>query len=395
MQMAVDVDDGMGQPRPDLGRGLGPLVARSSGANVTPLCRAGQQPFSLDLARMRARPGGQAAGADGRAGGRRRRRPDHGRRALRHRGPFRRRPTRAGPFARRTVAVVLADDPWPHLFTPYPASAPDELPADHVHPPSGPRPRRGRWRWPRPWSTCWARPGRVAVDDYTLPMWSALPPVLAGAELVDAGPLFTAARLHKTPDEVECLRRSWRDQRGGHPGGRGPGPARRPASRAERGLPVRAVPAGCDDQLPGPGVPAHARADRRRAVEHERRHPLQPGHDRPRPVRGRGDLDRHRVGLRGLRLRRRAGPGWSARERGAPRPARAWEAITDAVLAEIRPGVTADVLTRVATEVNGGTKPWLDHFFLGHGSAWRAGRCSTSARTRARPTTSSWCWSRA
>jgi Xaa-Pro aminopeptidase len=43
-----------------------------------------------------------------------------------------------------------------------------------------------------------------------------------------------------------------------------------------------------------------------------------------------------------------------------------WEAITATVLAEIRPGVTADVLTRVATEANGGSKPWLDHFFLGH-----------------------------
>ena len=43
-----------------------------------------------------------------------------------------------------------------------------------------------------------------------------------------------------------------------------------------------------------------------------------------------------------------------------------WEAITTAVLAEVRAGVTADVLTRVAVEANEGSKPWLDHFFLGH-----------------------------
>src|SRR6187551_2096552 len=36
-------------------------------------------------------------------------------------------------FVRRPIAVVLAEDPAPHLFTPYPQSAPDELPANHRH----------------------------------------------------------------------------------------------------------------------------------------------------------------------------------------------------------------------------------------------------------------------
>ena len=75
-------------------------------------------------------------------------------------------------------------------------------------------------------------------------------------------------------------------ERGGDPGGRGAGPARRADLGAERGLPVRAVPARGHHQLPRPGVPAHARAGGRRALEHQRRHPLQPGDDRPRPVRG-------------------------------------------------------------------------------------------------------------
>ncbi len=37
----------------------------------------------------------------------------------------------------RPVAVVLADDEWPHLFLPFREGAADEseLPADHVHPP--------------------------------------------------------------------------------------------------------------------------------------------------------------------------------------------------------------------------------------------------------------------
>ena len=37
----------------------------------------------------------------------------------------------------RPVAVVLADDEWPHLFLPFREGAAEEteLPADHVHPP--------------------------------------------------------------------------------------------------------------------------------------------------------------------------------------------------------------------------------------------------------------------
>ena len=34
----------------------------------------------------------------------------------------------------RPVAVVVAGDPSPHLFTPYPEGAPPELPGDHLHP---------------------------------------------------------------------------------------------------------------------------------------------------------------------------------------------------------------------------------------------------------------------
>src|SRR5438132_5110632 len=35
----------------------------------------------------------------------------------------------------RPVALVLADDPVPHLFTPYPDGADGRLPQDHVHAP--------------------------------------------------------------------------------------------------------------------------------------------------------------------------------------------------------------------------------------------------------------------
>jgi Xaa-Pro dipeptidase len=43
-----------------------------------------------------------------------------------------------------------------------------------------------------------------------------------------------------------------------------------------------------------------------------------------------------------------------------------WQEIMDAVLAVARAGATVADLGRTATKANGGTKPWLPHFYLGH-----------------------------
>ena len=44
-----------------------------------------------------------------------------------------------------------------------------------------------------------------------------------------------------------------------------------------------------------------------------------------------------------------------------------WRAILDAVLAVTKAGVTSGDLARAAIAANGGRKPWLPHFYLGHG----------------------------
>jgi Xaa-Pro aminopeptidase len=44
-----------------------------------------------------------------------------------------------------------------------------------------------------------------------------------------------------------------------------------------------------------------------------------------------------------------------------------WRMILDATLAVTRAGVTNSDLTAAATKANGGAKPWLPHFYLGHG----------------------------
>jgi Xaa-Pro aminopeptidase len=44
-----------------------------------------------------------------------------------------------------------------------------------------------------------------------------------------------------------------------------------------------------------------------------------------------------------------------------------WREINDAVVAVMRAGVTASDLTAAAMAVCGGDRPWMEHFYLGHG----------------------------
>ena len=44
-----------------------------------------------------------------------------------------------------------------------------------------------------------------------------------------------------------------------------------------------------------------------------------------------------------------------------------WRTVVDAVLDICKPGVSALQLGRAAVEANGGERPWIEHFYLGHG----------------------------
>ena len=207
--------------------------------------------------------------------------------------------------------------------------------------------------------------GGVAVDDYTMPMWSAFPVVMTGAELVDAGPLFTAVRLHKTPDEVACLRRSWRMSE--------------EATRAVKAL-VR--PGVRTSELSGAYL---SELFQRGATTNFLDPVFQPMPERVAdgPWSTNGDIPFNlvttdhvlsegeviwtdTVGLRGLCLRRRPDLGGWTCQCGAPGVARALGGDHHGGPRPDPARGHRDVLTRVATEANGGSKPWLDHFFLGH-----------------------------
>ena len=106
----------------------------------------------------------------------------------------------------RPVVVVVAGDPAPHVFTPYPDDVPGELPLDHVHPAVYPELDEGIDGMQHALGELISGHTRVAVDDLTAPLAAALDRACPAAEIVDAGSILGPAKITKTPDELSCIR---------------------------------------------------------------------------------------------------------------------------------------------------------------------------------------------
>ena len=268
----------------------------------------------------------------------------------------------------RTTALLVRGDESPHVFTPYPEGAPPELPRDHLHAPQWHDTDAGVDELARTVVDLLggvdAR--RIALDDYTAPMWFGLPKLLAPLELANANPLVTESRLHKTSDELECMRRSWRINEAATYAAE---QALRPGIRLTdlsaayfrrffelggtcnfldpvfQSMPRRIAdgPWSTNGDVPFALVTA----------DHIVTHGDVVWTDTVSGYEGyASDVGRTWViGPPSRRLRDLFGR---------------WQEIIDAVTAAIRPGVTGAELTRIAIEANGGTRPWLDHYFLAH-----------------------------
>jgi len=109
-----------------------------------------------------------------------------------------------------TLALVLGEDAYPHLFTSHADVALADLPRDHVHAglhpecSSGVRDLARRVRELAGTSL----PERIAIDEATIAMHLELPGLLPETTLVDAQPILAGARAVKTRDEIACLRRA-------------------------------------------------------------------------------------------------------------------------------------------------------------------------------------------
>ena len=109
------------------------------------------------------------------------------------------------------------------------------------------------------------------------------------------------------------------------------------------------------------------------------------------------DVEHHLLGvLLGLRAHL-VGRGERPR-RASTLSSQKWREILDAVLAVTKAGATSGDLARAAIAANGGSKPWLPHFYLGHGIGTNAAEMpmigtdlGPGVRRQLRLTRQAWC----
>jgi Xaa-Pro aminopeptidase len=107
-----------------------------------------------------------------------------------------------------TTAIVLPHG-LPHLFTPYPEGAAPELPAEHVHQPLLVEFDQGVAALSRALvDLVGAGEVHVGFDDLAGAVMEQFPALSPKTKVGDAGTVLGSAKLFKTPDEVECIRRA-------------------------------------------------------------------------------------------------------------------------------------------------------------------------------------------
>ncbi len=269
----------------------------------------------------------------------------------------------------RLVAVVTADDPVPHLFTPMRA---DErvlaaLPADHVHGATYLDFDEGVEQFVRALTGLVASGAKVALDEWTHAMTRERS-VLFATDPVDAGRVIGGAKLLKTPDEIACMR---------------------------EGLRISEVAVAEVHKMVAPGVrqsdltATFLRTIFEAGVDANVMDPVwqvMPIHlsDGPWTTTGevacplltterrleKGDVIWNDVSTTFGGMHTDFGRTWivgrdpDARERAQ---FQRWRDVMGAVLDVTKAGARSSDLTRAAIEANGGTKPWMAHFYLGHG----------------------------
>lgn len=264
------------------------------------------------------------------------------------------------------VAVVLADDEWPHLFSPLP----DEpaLPADHVHGPVYLDLDEGVREFERRLGELVAPGATIGVDEWTFAMAREGSRLFADGPPRDAGKVVNKCKLRKTPDELACLREALRITEEG----------------------IAAVQAGLEPGIRQVELTATFLATVFEAGADA--NTLDPIWQVMPPTLGEGPWTTHGdlacPLLTTERELRRGDVLWvdtsvtyqgfhsdfgrtwivgdepTARQRAQ---FRLWQEIVEAVLEVARAGATHSELTAAARTVAGDRVPWMAHFYLGHG----------------------------
>ncbi len=273
-------------------------------------------------------------------------------------------------YVERPVAVVLADDEWPHLFLPYRESSAHEsdLPADHLHGPVYLEFDEGVNTFARRLAELIPAGAALAVDECTGAMSRAAASLFPGGAPVDAAAIVGAAKVVKTPDELACIRTAVRitDEaiidvhKALAPGVR--------QIDLSAGFLRRAFELGATASMLEPiwQVMPSSKAEGVWTTHGDLALPLL---TTEREL-AEGDVLWTDVSITYRGYCSDFGRTWIVGRDPSPRQQaqfHRWSEIMTAVLDVARAGVTAGDLGRAATAANGGCKPWLPHFYLGHG----------------------------
>ena len=273
-------------------------------------------------------------------------------------------------YVERPVAVVVAGDEWPHLFLPFRegASQESDLPADHLHGPVYLEFDEGVEHFARLLADLIPAGAVIAVDECTGAMSRAQKALFPNGAPADAAAIVSAAKAIKTLDELACIRTAVRitDEamvevdRALAPGIR--------QIELSAGFLRRAFELGATASMLEPiwQVMPPSKADGVWTTHGDLALPLL---TTEREL-AEGDVLWTDVSISYRGYCSDFGRTWIVGRDPTPRQQaqfERWRDIMTAVLDVTRAGATAADLGRAATAANGGSRPWLPHFYLGHG----------------------------
>jgi Xaa-Pro dipeptidase len=268
------------------------------------------------------------------------------------------------------VALVLGDDEWPHLFSP--VREDDrlriELPADHIHGPVYLDFDEGVQLFAQQLAGLVPDNAVIAIDEWTNALRRERSILFAPDPPVDGGRVINRVKAIKTPDELSCMREGLRITE------RAIGEVQASLAPGVRQTDLTATflrtifDAGADANILDPiwQVMPSRIADGPWTTTGGLACPL---FSTEREL-AEGDVLWVDTGISYAGFHSDFGRTWIVgREPDARQRAQfeRWRAIMDAVLHVTRAGAAAADLTAAAMTAAGGIKPWMPHFYLGHG----------------------------
>jgi Xaa-Pro dipeptidase len=268
------------------------------------------------------------------------------------------------------VAVVLVDDQWPHLFSP--VQEDDrlrvDLPSDHVHGPVYLDFDEGVELFASHLAHLVPKNAVIAIDEWTNALRREHSILFTPDAPVDGGRVISTAKAIKTPDELSCMREGLRITEGAVATVQdqlSPGILQTDLTATFLG---EIFDAGADANVLDPiwQVMPLRMADGPWTTTGDIACPLL---STQREL-AEGDVLWVDTGISYAGFHSDFGRTWIV-GREPDRRQRAqferWRGIMEAVLDVTRAGATAADLTTAAISAAGGVKPWMPHFYLGHG----------------------------